>query len=112
MDVAASANRRRIAEMPRDFFDGAEDRLLAPALAVDIAERAQRLCRQLRAGPGAKIFGGDVFAGDLAQIRVDLLRADRVPVAINVEILEQLIAGEVATTFDERASRRSLMSLS
>jgi hypothetical protein len=78
MDVAAPTDRRRVAEMPRDFFDGAHDHLLALALAVEIAESTQRFRRQLRAGPGAEIFRGDVLAGDLAQIRVDLLRTDRV----------------------------------
>src|SRR4029077_20376713 len=34
-----------------------------------------------------------------AQIRVNLVRADRVPVAVIVEILEQLVAREIATTF-------------
>src|SRR5947207_8444781 len=101
MDVAAPTDRRCVAEMPRDFFDGAHDRLLALALAVEIAESTQRFRRQLRAGPGAEIFRGDVLAGDLAQICVDLLRTDRVLIALFVEILEQLVAGQVAAPFDD-----------
>src|SRR5690242_660462 len=56
VDVAAPTDRRSVAEMPCDFFDGAHDRLLASALAVEIAERTQRFGCQLRAGPGAEIF--------------------------------------------------------
>src|SRR5258707_7281291 len=61
----------------------------------------QRFRRQLRAGPGAEIFRRDVLAGDLAQIRVDLLRTDRVLVTLFVEILEQLVAGQVSASFDD-----------
>src|SRR5256885_4418549 len=101
MDVASPADRRRIAEMPRDLFDGARNRLLALALRVEMAKSAQRLRREMRAGPGAEIFRGNLFAGDLAQISVDLLRADDVLIALFVEILEQLVAGQIATAFDD-----------
>src|SRR4029077_10237884 len=52
-------------------------------------------------GPGAEIFRGNVLAGDLAQIRIDLFRADRVMIAVVVEILKQLVARQVATAFDD-----------
>src|SRR3954452_17249868 len=101
MDVASTANCRRIAEMPRDLFDGAHNRLLALALGVEMTKSAQRLRREMRAGPGAEIFRGNLFAGDLAEIRVDLLRADDVLIALIVEILEQFVAGQVAAPFDD-----------
>src|ERR1051325_11802969 len=38
MNVAAAADRRRVAEMLRDLLDGAHDRLLPLALGIEIAE--------------------------------------------------------------------------
>src|SRR5205823_12382122 len=55
----------------------------------------------MRTGPGAEIFRRDLLAGDLTQIRVDLFRADRVLIALVVEILEQLVARQVTATFDD-----------
>jgi hypothetical protein len=48
-----------------------------------------------------KSFRGDILAGDLAQIRIDYFRADRVLIAVVVEILKQLVARQVATAFDD-----------
>src|SRR5207237_217908 len=61
MNVAAPADRRRVAEMLRDLLDGAHDRLLPLALGIVVAETPQRLSRELRAGPGAEVFCGDIL---------------------------------------------------
>src|SRR5436190_502129 len=73
MDVAAAADRRRVAEMRGHLFDGVDDRLFALRFAVEMLELAQRLGREVRRGPGTEILGGDVLAGDLAQVRVDVV---------------------------------------
>ena len=101
MNVAAPADRRRVAEMLRDLLDGAHDRLLPLALRIEVAETPQRLRRELRAGPGAEVFCGDILPRDLAQIGVNLLRAHRMLIAFVVEILEQFVPGQVATAFDD-----------
>lgn len=54
-----------------------------------------------RPGPGSKILGRDLFAADLAQIRVDLVRADRVSIAVVADILEELVSGQVAAALDD-----------
>jgi len=87
MNIAAAADRRRVAKVPGDLLDGAHHRLLALAFGFDVAEAPQRFRRQLRAGPGAEIFRGDVLARDLAQIGVNLFRPDRVLVALVVQVL-------------------------
>ena len=76
MDIAAAADRRRVAEMRGDLLDGVDDRLLALGVAVELLELAQRLGGEMGGRPGAEILGGDVLAGDLAQIVVDVGRVD------------------------------------
>src|ERR1041385_9394224 len=65
MNVAAPADRRRVAEMLRYLLDGAHDRLLPLALGIEIAETPQRLRRELRAGPGAEVLCRDILPRDL-----------------------------------------------
>src|SRR5215472_9155531 len=101
MNVAAAADRRRVAEVLSDLFHGTHDRLLALAFSLEVAEPLQCLRRQLRAGPSAEIFGCNVLPGYLPQIGINLLRADDVLIALLIEILKQLIAGQVAATFDD-----------
>src|SRR5438045_8857862 len=72
MNVAAPADRRRVAEMLRDLLDGAHDRLLPLALGIELAETPQRLRRALRAGPVPEAFLGDLLPRDLAQRSVDV----------------------------------------
>ena len=85
MDVAAAANRRRVAEMRGDLLDGVDDRLLALGVAVEILELAQGLGGEVGGGPGAEVLGGDVLAGDLAQVVVDVIGVDRAPLVPNGE---------------------------
>src|SRR5207248_10508528 len=81
--------------------DGAHDRLLPLAFRLEIAEAPQGFRRQLRPGPGAEIFRGDVLARDLAQVGVNLFRPDGVLVALLVEVLKQLVTRQVAAAFDD-----------
>ena len=113
MNIAAPANRRRIAEMLARLF---RRRARPPSCACSRyreSRKSRSACAaRWVAGPGAEILRRDVLAGDLAQIVVDVLRVDRMPVALLVEVLEQLVARQVAAALTMRASRRSLMSLS
>src|SRR5581483_4557300 len=45
--------------------------------------------------PGAEVLRRDVAAGGLAQVRVDVVRRDRLASALRIEILEQLVARQV-----------------
>jgi hypothetical protein len=47
-------------------------RTIAHGIAVDVFEPAEGERGQVRSCPGSKILGGDLLAGDLAQICIDL----------------------------------------
>ena len=51
--------------------------------------------------PGAEILRRDVLAGDLAQIIVHVGRVDVAPLALLVDVLEQLVARQVAAILDD-----------
>src|SRR5437762_12306725 len=87
MNVAAPADRRRVAEMLRDLLDGAHDRLLPLALGSELAKTPQRLRRELRAGPGAEVFCGDILPCYLALTGFNILRAHRMLIASVVQLL-------------------------
>ena len=71
-----------------DPLDGTHNRPFALRLAVDARKFSQRERGQIGRGPGPEILGGYVFAGDLAEIGVDLCRTDGMALAGIVEILE------------------------
>ena len=76
VDVALPADRRRVAEPLGDRLDRAHDVLLRLGLAVERLDLLERLRGQDGAGPGAEVLGREVVAGDLAQVLVDVGRAD------------------------------------
>src|SRR5207245_9190209 len=53
------------------------------------------------AAPGAEVLGADVAPGERAQIGIDVIRGDRLALAGGVEVLEQLLAGQIAATLDD-----------
>ena len=72
--------------------------------SVAVSERrapAERARREHRAGPGAEVLGREVLAGDLAQVGVHVGRVDRLPLAVVVDVLEQLVARQVAAALDD-----------
>ena len=59
------------------------------------------------------MLGGEILAGRLADIVVDVGRADRLRLAVLVEILEQVLAGQVLALLDDaRLSVRSVIESS
>ena len=52
------------------------------------------------------MLGGEILAGRLADIVVDVGRADRLRLAVLVEILEQVLARQVLASPDDPAERR------
>ncbi len=102
MHVARAAHRRRVPEAFRDLLDGADDRLLAPRLVVDLEELGERQRRGDRPGPGPEVLRGERLAADLAQVLVDVVGGDVAPRAIGVDVLEQLLAGELLDLSHQR----------
>ena len=45
--------------------------------------------------PGAEVLGGEVLAHGLAQVGVDIVRADRLHLALVIDILEQVLPRQV-----------------
>ena len=76
MDVAFPANRRRIAQHLRDCLDSLHHVALCLRLTVESFQLAEGERRQIGPRPGPEILGGDFGAGDVAQVLVDILRAD------------------------------------
>ena len=83
-----------------DILDGADDRALFLCLGVEQLKFLQGEGGQIGAGPSAKVLGSDLFAGDFAQIVVDVRRVDCVPIAVLVEVLEELVTGNILTAPD------------
>ena len=59
---------------------------------------AQLAGAEHRAGPGAEILGGEVFAGNFVQVGVDVGRVDRLTFAIVVKVLEEFVTRDVPGT--------------
>src|SRR4030095_9088299 len=82
------------------LIERAPTHLVIGGLAREEGERADRRA------PGAKILGGEtlaVAAHSLAQVVVDHAGVDRLALAVGVDILEQLVTGQLlAATNDAR----------
>ena len=105
VDVAPAADRRRVAE---PLGDASRSRATTCVLGLGLRRRrgsnpGAPCGGQDGAGPGAEVLGGEVLAGDLAQVGVDVGRADRLRLAVVVEVLEQLLPGQVLAALDDRA---------
>src|SRR6185437_1613349 len=100
MDIAASANRRSIAEVLRHLLDSAQNGLFSLRLGVEKLEFLQCFGREFCPGPCPKILRRDLLASDLAQIVIYLRRADRVPIPLVIEVLEQLISRQISAILD------------
>ena len=102
MDIGFAADRRRVAER---LGDRLEHRLEADAV---LAGGADRLEGDDARAPGAEMLGGEILAGRRADIVVDVGRADRMGLAVAVDILEEVLARQVLAAFDDprRGARR------
>ena len=99
--VRRTGDGRRVAELAGDHLDRGGG--LAPPAASDSrrVERRQRGRREQRADPGAEVLRGEVVAGRLAQVVVDVAGLDLVLRAVVVDVLEQPLAREVAALADD-----------
>ena len=100
MHIAAAAHRPGVAELLRDRLDGARDILLARRGRVDDVQFLEGRGGQHRPGPGTEVLRGELGAGDVTQVRVDVLGRDPLARAVGVEVLEQHLAGQVLAALD------------
>ena len=101
MDVVLLADGARVAEAFGDGVEGADHVAVRLALGGRYAHRAQLGRGQHRAGPGAEVLGGDVAAGHFAQVGVDVVGADRLPLPVRILELEELFPGQVLALLDD-----------
>src|ERR1043166_10053612 len=106
MDVAFAANRPGIAELSRDALDGADDITFRLCLRIELLDFSKSHRGKHGAGPSAKILGGKIHAGCLAQIIVHISRIHAALFAITVDILEELLTWRVLDIFEDFVRRR------
>src|SRR5262249_60101112 len=101
VDVAFAANGRGIAETAGH----ARDRRAQVSLCLRDAGAALELLERERGHdgprPGPEILGGDVLAGDLLQVGAHVARGDVLQLAVLIEVLEQLLAGQFLAGADD-----------
>ncbi len=95
MNITFPANRRSIAENFCDRADGVFDVPFRLLLRFKSADRIERDAAKHRSRPGAKVFGGEIFARNLAQIIVHILRSEVAHFALLIDILEKILPGQV-----------------
>src|SRR6266851_879711 len=100
MDVGAAAHRPRVAELARDGVDGGDDPVPGIRLGLESTGLVQRARREQGAGPRAEVLGGEVAVARLAYVLVHVVGRDRVALALGVEVLEEVLAGQVFATLD------------
>ncbi len=82
-------------------FNRGDDVLLGLRLVLRRAHAAQEIAGEHGARPGAEVLRGEVLAGDFAQVFVDVGGVDGVTLAFFVNVLEELVPGEVFTLLDD-----------
>ena len=102
VDVAAAGDGRGVAEPVGGLPDRLDDVPLRATLAVGRLERPQRAVRQDRAGPRPEVLRGEVGPGRFAEVVVDVVGTDVADLAVVVDVLEELLAGQVLAASDQR----------
>ena len=92
MNVVLPAHRACIPQALRGVVDGADDVALGFLFRFRGTDLAQILGAVHGAGPRPEVLRGDVGAGGVAQVVVDMLRLDVLPLAVVVEVLEKNLA--------------------
>ena len=95
MNVAFSANRRRVAENLGHSADRRIDVRLRLLLCLEFLLRIQGDRAQDCSRPCPEIFGAEIFAGNFAEVLIDVLRSDVAYFPGIIEILKQILAGQI-----------------
>ena len=101
VDVALAADRPRVAELFGDRFDRADDVPLRLCLGTERFELRQRLARQDRAGKGAEVLCGEILAGGLAEVGVDVVALHVATGAVGVDVFEEFLLGQFLAGLDD-----------
>src|SRR6267378_2233142 len=101
VDVVLAAHGARVAETLRHGVDRADHVALRFALALRRSQQKKLPCREHSARPGPEVLRRDVPAGDLAKIGVHIVRRYGLALAGGVDVLEQLLPGEVLALLDD-----------
>ena len=105
MDVALAADGGCVAETLGNVLDRLDDVSLRLGLGGEGLELLQHGVGENCACPGAEVFGGEAGVnggrGDLTQVIVDVGGINGVALAFMVEILEELVAGDIKTAAND-----------
>src|SRR6267154_1224641 len=101
VNVVLAAHGARVAEALRHGVDRADHVALGFALALRRPQQEKLPRREHRARPGPEVLRRDVPAGDLAKIGVHVVRRDGLALSGGVDVLEQLLPGEVLALLDD-----------
>jgi hypothetical protein len=96
MDIGLAADRGGVAER---FGDRLNDGLDADPRVLALLE--QLVQRDRARAPGAEMLGGEVAARRRADVIVDVARADRLRLAVAVDVLEQHLARQLLAAADD-----------
>ena len=94
MNVAFAADRRRVAKPARYVLDSGAKIAFACAALSKISTRSAP-SRPERCPPRSEILRRDVLAGDFLEIGVHVARRDILAISRLVDILEQLLPGQL-----------------
>src|SRR5437867_858576 len=96
MDVALAADRDRIAKVSGNLGELALDTPWFPGGGLG----GQGKSGEHGATPGAEVLGGELPAADLSQVLVDVGGIDDLRLALVVDVLEELVTGQLLTVTD------------
>lgn len=88
MNVITAADSAGVAEAGRDLVNDFQENSLRAALP------GEKFHRVNGAGPGPEILGGEILAGDLLEVIVDIAGRHRLDFLLIVYIFKKLMAGE------------------
>src|SRR6266540_7194858 len=101
VDVVFAAHGARVAEALRHRVDRPDHVALGFAPALRRPQPEKLPGREHRARPGPEVLRREIAPGDLAKIGVHVVRGNRLALAGGVEVLEQLLPGEVLALLDD-----------
>ena len=101
MHVVLPANCARVAQPPRDLIDRGDDIGLRLFCRLELPQIAQCRGGEGRTSPRAKVLGGDLSARYAPQIIVDVARIHRLPTTVTIQILKELLTGELLTALHD-----------
>src|SRR5262245_23674561 len=95
MDIALAADRWRVAKPGRHLDHGAHTRGLAGGNGLERGVLIEAMGGEQGSGPGTEVLGGEIVRSDLTQVLIDVTRIDRLRLTVRVDVLEQVLTGEV-----------------